>query len=990
MKGTFVTPTRNKSLTVAAISSTVLAVSMLGLPSQAATSGHSPGIQSPGTIRSESAHHTPGPVDARQLTGTALVKADRAELNSRSKTDTSYYRSLGQQAVVSIDPLTGTPRDLGRLDGFLTGRSSAPARTVAMNYVRSHLAALGLTSADLSTFHFRQDYVDAIGVHNLSWTQSVGGATVFGNGLKVQVTRDGRVLALQGSPVSGLAKLAAAAPHTDRVSATGARLSAARDVDGTLDSRATVASSRAGASASTVWSNQDFAHRVWFLTRQGLRPGWSTYVQSSAGAYQHVIDSVSGRVLYRHSNTDSDNGDALVYDNYPGAAKGGKAKIVNFIKRGWLKKSATFLKGSSVTAFSDVNDDNLIQAGEKTPVPGKKHSAQFKLQKFGTGASNKCSAWVCTWNPHVTGSWKANRKEETTNGFYFASNFHDYLAKPPIRFTRAAGNFSAVGHDPVMLNTLDGANTDAGMPDGAHINNANMSTPPDGTSPTMQMFLFHVTGASDDPVTGDPFVPTTGSLDASVEYHEYTHGLSNRLVIDSNGNSTLNSIQSGSMGEAWSDYYAMDYLVTHGFIKDTSKSGQLLEGKYVAANQHLIRTMAMDCPPGATTNGCTSGFDGRKGGYVYGDFPTIVGGAEVHGSGEIWGQTLWDLRTKFGHNVADTLITRAMSLAADDPDFLDMRNAIIRADLVAYNGSHHNAIWRIFAKRGMGFFAGSLNSDDANPASDFHVPPPASRPHDGTVAGIVTDPTTGDPVQGAVVTVTGQGDQYSDTTNSNGIYQINGLVVGRYAKVAASGPGYFGDAHSGRAVSIGDFTPPGDFTNFEIIRDWAATSGGSVVTDFDGPNFSAFGCGPNEAFDTSLSAGWGTTTGDNNGTPTNAFIPKSITVQLPQAVDISSFGVDPTATCGDGGSASTGDFMIETSPDGNTFTEAANGSFTADDRGHLNEVDPSAAADNVQFVRFTIQGNQTPNFSTSCPNGPFSGCQFTDLTELAVFGSPSP
>ena len=30
------------------------------------------------------------------------------------------------------------------------------------------------------------------------------------------------------------------------------------------------------------------------------------------------------------------------------------------------------------------------------------------------------------------------------------------------------------------------------------------------------------------------------------------------------------------MGEAWSDYYAMDYLVTKGFEKDTSKAGQLL------------------------------------------------------------------------------------------------------------------------------------------------------------------------------------------------------------------------------------------------------------------------------------------------------------------------------------------------------------------------------------------------------------------------------
>ena len=47
-------------------------------------------------------------------------------------------------------------------------------------------------------------------------------------------------------------------------------------------------------------------------------------------------------------------------------------------------------------------------------------------------------------------------------------------------------------------------------------------------------------------------------------YHEYTHGLSNRLVVDPSGNSTLGNIQAGAMGEAWSDWYAMDFLDQRG------------------------------------------------------------------------------------------------------------------------------------------------------------------------------------------------------------------------------------------------------------------------------------------------------------------------------------------------------------------------------------------------------------------------------------------
>ena len=218
MKGTFVHPNRTRSLTVAAIGGTVLAVTMLGLPSQAATGGG--GARSHSAPRGgESTVRTPGNIDVRQLSGTPLVKASRAEVTGRTKADNAYFRSLGGRAVVDIDPLTRTPRDFGRLDGFLSGPSSASARTAALNYVRGHLGALGLTSADLSTLRFRQDYVDTIGVHNLSWTQSVDGATVFGNGLQVRVTRDGRVLAVQGSPVSGLAKLASAAPSGIRMSA---------------------------------------------------------------------------------------------------------------------------------------------------------------------------------------------------------------------------------------------------------------------------------------------------------------------------------------------------------------------------------------------------------------------------------------------------------------------------------------------------------------------------------------------------------------------------------------------------------------------------------------------------------------------------------------------------------------------------------------------------------------------------------------------------
>jgi extracellular elastinolytic metalloproteinase len=123
--------------------------------------------------------------------------------SSRPATD-KLRSSLGKQAVVDMDGLTGTVRQVAKLNGFLTAKSSASATKVAMGYVRSHAAALGLTSADLKTFRLSDSWTDVAGIRHVSWTQSVHGVHVFGNGLKASVTRDGRLLTIGGSPVARL------------------------------------------------------------------------------------------------------------------------------------------------------------------------------------------------------------------------------------------------------------------------------------------------------------------------------------------------------------------------------------------------------------------------------------------------------------------------------------------------------------------------------------------------------------------------------------------------------------------------------------------------------------------------------------------------------------------------------------------------------------------------------------------------------------------
>ena len=136
----------------------------------------------------------------------------------------------------------------------------------------------------------------------------------------------------------------------------------------------------------------------------------------------------------------------------------------------------------------------------------------------------------------------------------------------------------------------------------------------------------------------------------------------------------------------------------------------------------------------------------------------------------------------------------------------------------------------------------------------------------------------------------------------------------------------------------------GSTADFSVVRDWAAVSGGAEVVDFNGPDYTEFGCGPVQALDISLVTGWGSTTGSAKGQPTNVFVPKYITVDMRHKVNITTFAVDPSATCGDAGSASTGAYQIETSPDNVTWTVAACGTFDVADRGQLNPVTPTTGA----------------------------------------------
>jgi len=896
--------------------------------------------------------------DARQLSGDRLARARTRQVRTNGKSVTALRRQLGRGANIDIDPLTGTPDQVSART-TLTGASNRSAAAITLGFVRAHLDAFGLESADLRTLVKVRQYTDLNRITHVYWAQRVADRQVFGNGLRAHVDRAGRLISVQGAPIAGLGTLARRAP--------AARITGQRAIaNAVTDARLAHPSLRQGATAD----------RVWFLTTAGLRPAWLTYTEPGpAAAYEHVIDAATGATLYRRSTIAFDgSGDAYVHENYPGASgssSGGEQHHVNLIKRRILLRHANFPKGKYATVWPDLNDDNKIQDKEKTDLPKSPAEAlEMQLQPFHTapGELSCTKHYICTWDPSTARSWKTNIDQDSIEGLYLISRYAKFLAKAPFGFDRSSGNFTRADGDPVNLNTLDGANTDHGFPDGDHVNNANFSTPPDGHRPTMQMYLNYA-----------PYLAASSSDDFLTLGHEFTHGVSNRLVVNSSNHSTLNSYQGGAMGEGWSDFYAFDYLLTRHYTTNTAAPGELTLDLYLAKNQAgITRSEATDCKVGQADPQCVQ-IDGGDGGYTYDDVGEGQLGTEVHSAGEAWAQTLFDIRERLGHKRTMAIVTEGMRLSTDDPSMLDMRDAIIAADEALYGGNHYTLLWGRFAARGFGFYAGSDDGADAAPAADFHRPPPPGTPT-GSIAGTVTD-TNGAPLSGAVVRIAGHS-EFSDVTDGTGAYQISGIPSGTWPKVVATDAGYEPDSSP---VTV----PAGGTATFdpELRRDWASASGGANVASFTGPDYTPYGCGPINAIDLSQGAGWGSdTTADGVPADSEADVdPKQIVIELPQTITVTGFGVNPSNTCGDPGSSSTAGYEIyvAASPAGPWGSPVSEGTFTVDDRGTLVDLPLGAPVAGVGAIKYVILGPQVPDWS-GCPFD-YGGCTYMDTTEVAVY-----
>jgi len=622
-----------------------------------------------------------------------------------------------------------------RPGGLLTAPSEDRPKTIALDYVRAHPGTFELDEGDLADLTLARAYRFGNGAVHLQWEQSYRGIPVFGPGLRANVDADGRLI--------NVGEGAQPDPHVDsiepRLSALDALLAAGRAAGATVVPGQPTR--RGGVERLTDFADGQRAS----LTVFGDRLAWRVLLKADARHfYEAVVDAGSGDTLYRVNLVRE--AAAIAFDNYPGAPLGGVQVPKAFSEAGddpWLTATDR-LAGDNAHVFSDPEDAIDGPPPATLPPPadeidpsatGPSEWVYTQETHPPTSAGQDCPATPgCSWDnfdptpPNF--SWRDNLAQAGTQLFYFVNGFHDHLRDAAgIGFDDSSGNFE--GSDRVEAQVDDGSATDIGtfddFPACNRINNAFVYPVPDGVPLTMQIYLW-----SSACTAGGTEYDVNPADDALVVYHEYTHGMTNRLVTDGSGSPALNGAQPGAMDEGFADWYALDALNAQGFEPDSATPGELRAGKY---EHDVLRTQAFDCPIGASPAACPGTPGAGSGGYTYGDFGKILGIPEVHADGEIWVETLWDLRTRLiadhgaaaGIMRARALVTDGLRLAPANPTYLDMRNAILQADVVRGFGDT-DRIWAVFAARGMGYRASTSSNNDTSPVQDFSQPSPSGPP----------------------------------------------------------------------------------------------------------------------------------------------------------------------------------------------------------------------------------------------------------------------
>jgi extracellular elastinolytic metalloproteinase len=842
-------------------------------------------------------------------------------------------------ARATWDPRFGTPRTITGTGGYLTGARSGSAADVARGWVADTRAAFGMSAAQVAAMQVARDHaLPGTGTHVVTFAQVFDGvAAVQGGRLNVAVSKDGKVLSYGGNPTRGSQLSGAWA-----MSAGQALSTVAQTLTGTsITPSATGDAAGYTAFAKGPFAAPSYAKKAVFPTADGARAAYRVLlVEKLDRAWDTVVDARTGAVLWKQSLVKNDS-EGTVYENFPGAAKGGQPVIKSFgptaeSPSGYTDPTGIAGLGGPTTLGNNANTyanySNFLVPADEGPRPVSPTS-QFN---YAYGKN-----WERTQGATVPPSYALDLDPAATNLFWQHNRIHDEFYD--FGFTESAGNFQADGGDPVLGLVHAGA-ASGGAPTYTGRDNAYFLPLPDGIPSWSGMFLWE---PINDTFEG-PY--SDGNFDASVIEHEYAHGLSTRYVA---GGEALGSQQAGSMGEGWGDWYGLNYLHREGLY---SKS---VVGEYVTGNPvRGIRNWAYDVNP---TN--------------YGDVGYDLTGPEVHADGEIWTATIWQLRKRLvarygeaqGSEVAARLITDAMPLSAPDPSFLDMRDAILAADTDRYHGDNTDTIWTVFAQRGAGASASSQTGDDTNPQPAFDH---ASSSRNGTLVGNVVNSSTGAPVEGAKIIVGEFEARVTPLARSSSTGGFGTQMVDGTYDLLVQAPGFGVQQFKGVTVTAGQTKA----VKLSLAPNLASTNAGASVVSASSEDP---GLPATFLLDDTAASVWST---KKAATTYNAGPDERVTVKLAKPATIDRIQVSAFKNTAASRFAALRDFTFQVSTDGVLWQTVKTGGFgyqtprpTAPDLNY--KTFTLATPTKASYVRFFVDSVQGETLDRA------------QVAELQVFGS---
>jgi len=389
-----------------------------------------------------------------------------------------------------------------------------------------------------------------------------------------------------------------------------------------------------------------------------------------------IIDAESGDILHEYNPIQSQvfippPTRGLVYAKSPGVNPIIDARTLELFPSEWISANSTL--GNNAYSFPDLRGDN-------TPLSTDPQVDRIFIPGDGVLLSH-----------YVFNTAHMSIESSIVNAFYLVNKYHDLTYA--LGFTESAGNFQrdnfgrgGAANDPILVEVRDGA----------YSNNAFFHSVPDGSMGVLELAMFNVNGGT----------PEDPAFDPSVVYHEYTHGMSTRLVgggaqgcLGGVDTARHPRIQSGGMGEGWSDFMAASFL-------NDPVSGAYVSGKALRG----VRRASMASSP-----------------FTYAD---VKSGAmsEEHDAGEVWAAALWAARKALGAAVMERLVVTGMKLTPCHPTMLDARDAIVAADGPINGGVNKCKLLTAFASRQMG--SGAMSPDDTSTSAitlSTNLPPECGK-----------------------------------------------------------------------------------------------------------------------------------------------------------------------------------------------------------------------------------------------------------------------